>query len=87
MSRRVVWTFPVQGWQHPTKLYRDIVHEPAERAVGAGSGMLVTAVTSHGHILGTSVPAERGRPAQEIGQQAVSKLLKDLHTGACVDQW
>ncbi len=77
----------MQRWQHPTELYRDVGHERAERAVGAGAGMLVTAVTSHGHILGTSVPAERGRPAQDIGQQAASELLEDLHTGACVDRW
>ena len=55
--------------------------------MGTGAGILVTAVTSTGLVLGRGVPAERGRPAEEIGEQAASELLGDLHTGACVDEW
>lgn len=77
----------MQGWQYDTELCKEVVHEPKERAVGAGSGILVTAVTSTGLLLGRGVPAERGRPAQDIGEQAASELLGDLHSGACVDEW
>ncbi len=78
---------PVQGWPQPAELHRDIKQEPKERAVGVGAGILVTAVTSTGLVLGRDIPAERGRPAQEIGEQAASELLEDLQTGTCVDEW
>ena len=77
----------MQGWPHDTELRKEVVHEPKERAVGTGSGILVTAVTSTGLVLGRGVPAERGRQAQDIGEQAASELLGDLHSGACVDDW
>ena len=77
----------VQGWQLDTELCKEVVHEPKDRAVSAGAGILVTAVTSTGLILGRGMPAERGRPAQDIGKQAASELLGDLHSGACVDEW
>ena len=77
----------MQGWQQDTELRREVVHEPKERAVGNGAGILVTAVTSTGLILGRGVPAERGREAQDIGEQAGSELLGDLQAGACVDEW
>ena len=76
-----------QGWPHDTELSREVVHEPKERAVGSGAGILVTAATSTGLVLGRGVPAERGHPAEEIGEQAASELLGDLHSGACVDEW
>lgn len=61
--------------------------EPAERAVGAGAGILLIAVTSNRHRLGAAAVAERGRSAEEIGQQTATELLEDLQTGACVDRW
>ena len=66
---------------------KEFVHEPRERAVGNGAGILVTAVTSTGLVLGRGVPVERGRQAQDVGEQAASELLGDLQTGTCVDEW
>ena len=77
----------MQGWPQDAELHKEVVHEPRERAVGTGSGILVTAVTSTGLVLGRGVPAERGRQAQDVGEQAASELLGDLHSGACVDDW
>ena len=69
------------------ELHSSASQEPKERAVGNGAGILLTAVTSTGCILGASVPQERGRHPEEIGQQAAEELVDDLQTGACVDRW
>ena len=42
----------MQRWQHPVELHRSMSLEPKERAVGNGAGILLTAVTSTGCILG-----------------------------------
>ncbi|CAL5229697.1 g13069 [Coccomyxa viridis] len=76
-----------KGWPHDAELRKEVVHEPKAWAVGTGSGILVTAVTSTALVLGRGVPAERGRAAQDIGEQAASELLGDLHSGLCVDDW
>ena len=55
--------------------------------MGNGAGILLTAVTSAGRILGASVSQERGRQPEEIGQQAAEELVEDLQTEACVDRW
>ncbi len=80
-------TIYAQGWPHDAELRKEVVHEPKAWAVGTGSGILVTAVTSTALVLGRGVPAERGRAAQDIGEQAASELLGDLHSGLCVDDW
>lgn len=77
----------MQRWQHPVELHRSISLESKERAVGNGAGILLTAVTSAGRILGASVSQERGRQPEEIGQQAAEELVEDLQTEACVDRW
>ena len=78
---------PVQRWQHLAKLHSSVLREPKERAVGNGAGILLTAATSTGCLLGAAVPQERGRHPEELGQQAAKELLEDLQTGACVDRW
>ena len=52
-----------------------------------GAGILVTASTGGGCVLGAAVPARKGPPAEEIGAEAASQLLEDLAHGGCADRW
>ncbi|KAI3436287.1 hypothetical protein D9Q98_002340 [Chlorella vulgaris] len=65
----------------------EVVHEPAERAFGDGCGLLVTATSSTGCLLGASGLGERGVPAEAIGQRAGCELMDVVASGACVDGW
>ena len=65
----------------------ETVHEPPERALGDGCGILMVARTSMGCLLGASGLGERGVPAEVIGQRAADELADVLESGACVDDW
>ncbi|ELT99109.1 hypothetical protein CAPTEDRAFT_183136 [Capitella teleta] len=56
-------------------------------AVGAGSGIIITAETSTGCILAGSALGKRGLPAENVGQTAAEMLLQNLQHEACVDEY
>ena len=53
-------------------------------AVGVGSGVVVWAVTDAG-IIGGDALGERGKRAEVVGEEAASKLVASLRSGASVD--
>ncbi|EFJ50490.1 hypothetical protein VOLCADRAFT_80268 [Volvox carteri f. nagariensis] len=65
----------------------ETVHEPPDRAVGDGCGVLIFADTDTGCRIGASAKGERGVPAEEIGERAAAELAEALTSGTCVDQW
>ncbi|MEM3022511.1 MAG: RNA 3'-terminal phosphate cyclase [Candidatus Bathyarchaeia archaeon] len=60
-------------------------HGP-DRGLGPGSGITLYAKTSSGAILGADALGERGRPAEEVGREAASKLLREVSSGKPVDR-
>ncbi|MEM2226804.1 MAG: RNA 3'-terminal phosphate cyclase [Candidatus Bathyarchaeia archaeon] len=60
-------------------------HGP-DRGLGPGSGITLYAKTSSGAIIGADALGERGRPAEEVGREAASKLLKEISSGKPVDR-
>ncbi len=53
--------------------------------LGPGSGIVLWATTERS-ILGADSLGERGKPAEVVGREAVSKLLEDLSTGMAYDR-
>jgi RNA 3'-terminal phosphate cyclase (ATP) len=51
-----------------------------------GSGVVLVARTSKGCILGADGLGERGKPAEEVAEEAVKKLLETIGSGAAVDE-
>jgi len=56
-------------------------------AQGVATGIIVVVETSTGCLFGGSALGERGKPAEDVAQEAVAELIQDLKTGACVDQY
>jgi len=52
--------------------------------LGPGSGITLWAITERA-ILGGDSLGERGKPAEQVGKEAASALLKDLSTGMALD--
>ncbi len=52
-----------------------------------GSGMLLVARTENGSIMGADGLGERGKPAEEVAEDAVKKLLATVKSGASVDEY
>lgn len=50
-----------------------------------GSGIVLWAKTSTGCILGSDGLGERGKPAEKVGKEAASSLIRALESGACLD--
>ncbi len=54
--------------------------------IGPGSGITLHAVTSANAMLGADALGEKGKPAEEVGGEAASKLLEELDTGMVLDR-
>ncbi len=52
-----------------------------------GSGVVLIARTDEGCILGSDGLGERGKSAEEVADEAVSKLLDTIGSGAAVDEY
>jgi len=57
-----------------------------DAGMGPGSGITLFAKTSSGAILGADALGERGKPAEEVGREAASKLLKEISSRRPVDR-
>ena len=51
-----------------------------------GSGVTLIAKFTSGAILGSDSLGERGKPAENVGEEAATKLLKEIASGASVDK-
>ena len=59
--------------------------EHSQSGSGPGSGIVLSAVTSNGAVLGGDSLGERGRPAEIVGQDAAGKLVEEMSSGAFLD--
>jgi RNA 3'-phosphate cyclase len=57
---------------------------PDELAAGPGGAIVLRAVCAHG-VLGAAEVAQRGVPAERLGQAAARSLRRDLEAGASLD--
>jgi RNA 3'-terminal phosphate cyclase (ATP) len=57
-----------------------------KRQLGPGSGIVLSAETQNGGILGSDTLGERGKPAEEIGSNAGKILIEEVHSGAYLDR-
>src|SRR5438309_10962953 len=55
------------------------------RQLSPGSGIVLSAETLNGNILGSDALGERGRPAEEVGSTAGKILVKEVESGAMLD--
>src|SRR5712691_2662261 len=56
------------------------------RHLGAGSGIVLSAETRNGNILGSDALGERGRPAEEVGSTTGRILVEEIESGAVLDR-
>src|SRR5207245_6763718 len=56
-----------------------------KRQLGPGSGIVLSAETQNGSILGSDALGERGRPAEEVGSTAGRTLVEEVESGAILD--
>lgn len=68
-------------------IHIDVLKEPNHLAVGTASGIIVVAETTTGCLLAGSGLGKKGRSAEDVGYQAASSLLDNLHHGGCVDDY
>jgi len=54
--------------------------------VAPGSGITLFMKTSEGSIIGADSVGERGKPAERVGEEAASKLLREIKSEAPVDR-
>ncbi len=54
--------------------------------LGAGSGIVLCAITSAGGFLGADSLGERGRPAEEVGLSAGKRLVEEVESGMFLDR-
>jgi len=54
--------------------------------LGPGSGIVLSAETQNGNILGADALGERGRPAEEVGLTAARILAEEIESGAMLDR-
>lgn len=54
--------------------------------VAPGSGITLFMKTSEGSIIGADSIGERGKPAERVGEEAASKLLREIKSDAPVDR-
>jgi RNA 3'-terminal phosphate cyclase (ATP) len=64
----------------------DIEVTDDRRQMGPGSGIVLSAETQNGNILGSDALGERGRPAEEVGSIAGKILVEEGQSGACLDR-
>lgn len=62
------------------------VQEPAEKAHGNGTGIMVMAESSNGCRLAGSAIGKKGVPAEEVARNAVDELTNNLQYDSCVDE-
>ncbi|HVH16365.1 MAG TPA: RNA 3'-terminal phosphate cyclase [Candidatus Angelobacter sp.] len=60
--------------------------EHSESGSGPGSGIVLSALTSNGALLGGDSLGERGRPAEVVGEDAAGKLVKEMSSGGFLDR-
>jgi RNA 3'-terminal phosphate cyclase (ATP) len=56
------------------------------RQLSPGSGIVLSAETLNGNILGSDALGERGRPAEEVGSAAGKILVEEISSGAVLDR-
>jgi len=57
-----------------------------KRQLGLGSGIVLSAESQKGNLLGSDALGERGRPAEEVGAVAGRILVEELESGAVLDR-
>lgn len=60
--------------------------EHSQSGSGPGSGIVLSATTSNGALLGGDSLGERGRPAEVVGEDAAGKLVDEMSSGAVLDR-
>jgi RNA 3'-terminal phosphate cyclase (ATP) len=60
--------------------------DQSQSGSGPGSGIVLSAVTSNGAVLGGDSLGERGRPAEVVGEDAAGKLVEEMSSGAFLDR-
>ncbi len=75
-----------QGINVPINI--DIETYPPHRDphLGPGSGIVLWAISDKGEIIGADAVGEKGKPAEQVGQEAAMKLVEDLRTGKAFDR-
>ena len=54
--------------------------------LGPGSGIVLWAVSDKGLILGSDALGEKGKPAEQVGEEAARELIEELSSGMAFDK-
>jgi len=58
-------------------------HDPH---LGPGSGITLAANCTNASVIGADALGERGKPAEQVGEEAARKLIEELNSEACLDR-
>ena len=73
----------IEGRKFP---HPQIRTEHSQSGSGPGSGIVLSAHTSNGALLGSDSLGERGRPAEVVGEDAAGKLVEEMSSEAFLDR-
>jgi RNA 3'-terminal phosphate cyclase (ATP) len=71
----------------PSVIEIKYVREEAQKAFGAGSGVVLWAETDTGCVIGGGAIGQKSVDAVELGRQAAEELERNLTQGGCVDEY
>lgn len=66
---------------YETKIETETQEEPENHQQSPGTGIVLWAKTKQGSILSSSCLGEKGKPAEEVGEEAAEKLIQQIETG------
>lgn len=61
--------------------------EPEHTYVGTGTGIIIIAETTTGHLLAGSALGKKGVSAEKVAQNATESLMADIDCESCVDEY
>lgn len=71
----------------PSIIEVEYLREPPNKAVGAGSGIVLWAETDSGCTIGGSSIGKKGVKPDDLGREAAEELARNLKHGGCVDEY
>jgi len=73
------------GYEEP-KVIVETNSRDQDPHIGSGSGITVLANHANGSTIGADSLGERGKPAEQVGEEAANKLLEELNSQASLDR-
>ncbi len=70
---------------YETEIETETQEKPEKNQQSPGTGIVLWAKTEQGAILGSNCLGEKGKPAEEVGEEAAEKLIQQIETEKAFD--